>query len=157
MNWRARDSLTPPQQYQFLRTNPICSGHGSLGPHGLIWNYEERPSALSREYTTQITFKKGDVPKVFIKHPNLELLAEGRPIPHLYRNPTRLCLYLPNSGEWVGSMRIDLTFVPWTATWLYYFEEWLASDDWKGGGKHPMPSDVEIPSSSGARVLRDRY
>jgi hypothetical protein len=21
--------------------------------------------------------------------------------------------------------------------WLFYFEEWLWSDDWKGGGMHP--------------------
>jgi hypothetical protein len=27
--------------------------------------------------------------------------------------------------------------VPWTALWLFYFEEWLTSDDWKGGGIHP--------------------
>jgi hypothetical protein len=39
------------------------------------------------------------------------------------------------SPEWAGSMRIDQTFVPWTATLLYYFEEWLASDEWKGRGE----------------------
>jgi hypothetical protein len=40
-------------------------------------------------------------------------------------------------------MRIDQTFVPWVATWLFYFEEWLASDDWKGGGEHPNLEDHE--------------
>jgi hypothetical protein len=99
---------------------------------------------LSREYAVQITFKRDDVPKVFIRNPDLELLAEGRLLPHVYRYPTRLCLYLPKSDEWVGSMRIDQSFAPWTATWLYYFEEWLASDDWKGGGEHPSPEDTEI-------------
>jgi hypothetical protein len=34
-------------------------------------------------------------------------------------------------------MRLDRTIVPWIALWLFYFEEWLASDDWKGGGMHP--------------------
>jgi hypothetical protein len=38
-------------------------------------------------------------------------------------------------------MRLDLTVVPWTALWLFYFEEWLASDDWKGGGMHPETGD----------------
>lgn len=33
-------------------------------------------------------------------------------------------------------MPLDETVVPWAALWLYYFEEWLVSDDWKGGGKH---------------------
>jgi hypothetical protein len=27
--------------------------------------------------------------------------------------------------------------VPWTALWLFYFEEWLVSNEWKGGGEHP--------------------
>jgi hypothetical protein len=34
-------------------------------------------------------------------------------------------------------MRIDQTIVPWAALWLFYFEEWLSSDQWKGGGEHP--------------------
>ena len=39
--------------------------------------------------------------------------------------------------EWQSWMRLDQTVVPWTTLWLFYFEEWLASDDWKGGGMHP--------------------
>ena len=35
------------------------------------------------------------------------------------------------------STRISETIVPWTFLWLWYFEEWLASDVWKGGGVHP--------------------
>jgi hypothetical protein len=32
----------------------------------------------------------------------------------------------------------------WATLWLFYFEEWLASDDWKGGGMHPeMDGDHE--------------
>jgi hypothetical protein len=51
-----------------------------------------------------------------------------------------LCLFLPRAKEWDGMMRIDQTFVLWTEVWLYYFEEWLASNDWKGGGEHvPAP------------------
>jgi hypothetical protein len=40
-------------------------------------------------------------------------------------------------------MRIDQTFVPWATTWLYYFEDWLITDEWKGGGRHPDPADNE--------------
>ena len=40
-------------------------------------------------------------------------------------------------------MRLDQTIVPWTTLWLFYFEEWLASDDWKGGGMHPRDDDDE--------------
>ena len=44
-------------------------------------------------------------------------------------------------------MRIDQTIVPWTALWLFYFKEWLASDDWKGGGIHPEGDDDNGESS----------
>ena len=65
-------------------------------------------------------------------------VAEGRRIPHLYQQkPLRLCLYLPKTHEWRSWMRLDQTIVPWATLWLFYFEEWLASGDWKGGGMHP--------------------
>jgi hypothetical protein len=34
-------------------------------------------------------------------------------------------------------MRLDQTVVPWAILWLFYFEEWLTSNEWKGGGMHP--------------------
>ena len=34
-------------------------------------------------------------------------------------------------------MRLDQTIVPWAILWLFYFEEWLSSNEWKGGGMHP--------------------
>ncbi len=86
--------------------------------------------------------RRGETPDVFILDPDLSELAGGRSLPHVYQNPTRLCLTLPKAKEWLSSMRIDQTFVPWTAMWLFYFEEWLVSDDWKGGGEHPNPGDA---------------
>jgi hypothetical protein len=147
-----RPALTPAQQFLFLKNNPICAGAGSLTPTGLVWNYKVRPTLLSREYSVRIVFDKRDTPNIFVRDPDLSVLAKGRNLPHIYKKPTRLCLYLPGSGEWLNTMRIDQTFVPWTATWLYYFEEWLESDDWKGGGEHPCEND----SASAPRWLR-RY
>jgi len=115
-----------------------------LNHKGLVWNYRVRPIPLSREYAIRIVYEKGDTPDVFVRDPDLAELAGGRDLPHVYKHPTRLCLYLPGSGEWAGTMRIDLSFVPWTATWLYYFEEWLVSNDWKGGGKHPNGNEERM-------------
>ena len=95
-----------------------------------------RPTLLSREYQLRIVFERKGIPSVFVKRPDLTVLAGERKIPHVYYNPLSLCLYLPKANEWLGWMRIDQTFVPWAAVWLCYFEEWLASDDWKGG-LHP--------------------
>lgn len=135
--------LTPAQQYLFLRHNPICLGKGTLNARGLSWSYRVRPTPISREYEVCITFRAAESPRVVVVSPSLTELGGGRKLPHVYYDPLRLCLYLPGSGEWEGHMRIDKTFVPWTATWLFYFEEWLESDDWKGGGEHPDPGEAE--------------
>ncbi|WP_292147008.1 hypothetical protein [Mesorhizobium sp.] len=89
----------------------------------------------------RIAVDRGNVPNVFIIEPDLLKLADGRRLPHVYHAPLRLCLIMPGTREWAGTMRIDQTFVPWAATWLFYFEEWLVSDNWKGGGKHPDQND----------------
>lgn len=135
----------------FLRANPICVGTGLLNATGLIWNYRDRPTPLSREYSMRITFQRGEVPDVFVIEPDLSALAGDRPLPHVYHDPLRLCLTLPGTREWMGTMRIDQTFVPWATIWLYYFEEWLVSDAWKGGGEHPDPNE---PERYGRRVRR---
>jgi hypothetical protein len=135
--------LSPALQYRFLQRNPSCQGTGALTAGGLIWYYNTRPTPLSREYAVRIEYQRDGVPKAFIENPKLENLADGRDIPHIYHDPTRLCLYLPRTKEWHPSLRIDETFVPWISTWLYYFEDWLASGEWRGGGAHPSISDDE--------------
>lgn len=130
--------LTVAQQFINLRANPACAGEGKLRGNSLTWEFLVRPTPLSREYRARLAFRLNDSPHVFIDQPNLQVLAEGRRLPHVYQQrPTRLCLYLPGSYEWAPWMRIDRTIIPWTALWLLYFEEWLASDKWAGGGRHP--------------------
>lgn len=55
-------------------------------------------------------------------------------------------------------MRLDQTIVPWTALWLYYFEQWLVSGDWHGGGQHPESYDTgsESDRSRRGRTARRR-
>lgn len=130
--------LTAAQQFVNLRSNPICAGTGVLHLGRLVWRYRAFPTALSRTYQLRIDYRQGRVPHVFVEDPDLVRLAEGRHLPHVYeQRPTRLCLYLPRAREWSGWMRIDQTTVPWAVLWLFYFEEWLESDKWKGGGEHP--------------------
>lgn len=130
--------LTAAQQFLNLRTNPICAGAGTLHAGRLVWRFHAMPTSLSREYVVRIECRQDGTPRVFIEDPDLTVLAEGRRLPHVYQQkPSQLCLYLPNAGEWGAWMRIDQTLVPWTLLWLFYFEEWLTSDDWKGEGVHP--------------------
>lgn len=130
-------SLTMAQQFINLQGNPLSAGHGCLRSDRLTWTYATSPSPLSRDYLIRIEMAPESAPRIFVNDPNVEVLAGGRDLPHVYRNPTRLCLYLPGTREWQPWMRLDQTIVPWTSLWLFYFEDWLDTREWKGGGMHP--------------------
>ena len=36
-------------------------------------------------------------------------------------------------------MQLATTIVPWCSEWLFYYELWLATGEWLGGGVHPHP------------------
>jgi hypothetical protein len=138
----AHRSLTAAQQYLMLQKSPICPGRGSLRKGHLVWEFDAQPTPLSRTYRLRITYQQNDIPQVLVVNPDLTILAEGRHLPHVYQQkPTRLCLYLPGAAEWLPMMQIADTIVPWAILWLFYFEDWLLSDDWKGGGVHPEVRD----------------
>lgn len=85
-----------------------------------------------------MVYKRGEHPNVFVEEPDLKVLAEGKRIEHLYSQETvELCLWLPSTGQWNSRMSIAETIMPWTVLWLYYFEDWLATGNWRGGGIHP--------------------
>lgn len=149
-----RRALTASQQYVNLQANPLSArGAGVPLAGAFVWYFEATPSPLSRTYVLRIEYRQGDTPKVYVERPNLKLLANGRRLPHVYQqDPARLCLYLPRTYEWQPWMRIDNTIVPWAILWLFYFEEWLSSDEWKGGGEDPLESDLP-----GGRRKRTRF
>lgn len=137
-----RKPLTAAQQFVNVRGNPVSRGDGELRVGRFTWRCSATPSPISRDYDIRIEFRQGRRPEIFVDAPDLQLLADGRRIPHLYRQkPPKLCLYLPRTYEWQPWMRLDQTVVPWATLWLFYFEEWLGSDDWKGGGMHPNADD----------------
>ena len=104
------------------------------------WSGTIQPSSIGDVYTIRVSFALGDSPRVFVTDPPLRPRGE-EPIPHRYADG-RLCLYLP--GEWTSRQYIATTIVPWTATWLYYYEAWHATGEWLGGGVHPVdPTTIE--------------
>lgn len=131
-------TLTPELQWFRLKSSPICRGCGHVRMGELIWDFEARPGPLSRSYRLRIRFKRSGSPDVLVLSPNLNELAGDRYLPHVYSvKPVRLCLHFPHSGEWTPDKSIADTIVPWAYLWLVYFEYWLATDEWHGGGKHP--------------------
>lgn len=155
--------LTLAQQLLNLKCNPLCAGEGGIRSGKLVWEFAVQPTPLSRTYRLRIVYAQGRNPQVFVDDPDLTILSDGRTLPHVYeQKPTRLCLYLPNSGEWTPSKRISETLVPWAILWLFYFEDWLATDDWKGGGVHPVTNSASEWRSfrgtgHGVRRRKDKF
>lgn len=94
-----------------------------------------RPDEIAREYRIQLTYG-GGVPSVRVLDPVLQRRHDGKPIPHTYPGD-RLCLYHPQYGEWTAAMLLADTVIPWVSEWLYWYEIWLVTGDWLGGGEHP--------------------
>lgn len=94
------------------------------------------PTDNSMVYTVEILCTVGRTKvEVFVRNPDIDKMADGKKIPHRYSNKS-LCLFYPYYEEWKYSEKWADTIVPWTCLWLYYFELWVATGEWLGGGKH---------------------
>lgn len=134
--------LTAAQQYWGLQRSALSTGVGRLRRNQLRWEFAAQPTPLARTYRVRIDYEFGDTPLVHVVHPDLVDLAGGRRLPHVYRQkPPRLCLYLPRAGEWQPHMLLVDTIVPWSILWLFYFEDWLETNEWQGGGVHPASDE----------------
>jgi hypothetical protein len=136
--------LTAAQQYYVLRTANRFGGSGRLSRGSLTWLYSARPSAIGRLYEMELKYLQGEHPQVIVRAPDLTVLADGKDLPHVYeQQPPRLCLFLPWTGEWTPQRTLVETMLPWSVLWLYYFEAWLRSGEWTGGGMHPPASPAK--------------
>lgn len=112
-----------------------------IGGRELRFEFNVAPTPLSRMYRCLLKLTVARPPELLVLDPNPRVLAGGRPLPHVYPHKglgTKLCLWLPKAHEWSAYMRLSETYLPWAAEWLDYFEEWLATDVWAGGGEHPQ-------------------
>lgn len=147
--------LSVAQQLVNLRSERVPPGRGVMRAGGFTWTCTLQPTPLSREYEVRIEYRPRRPPKVYVDKPDLVALADGRRLPHVYeQSPTRLCLYLPGSGEWHDRLLVAQTFIPWANLWLFYFEDWLASGEWKGGGEHPSMNEERDPDQPRPRRNR---
>ncbi len=99
-----------------------------------------RPEPWCDSYTVRINYAYGIRPYVYVIDPEPVKMAHGEVTPHLNEDGT-LCLYNPEGDEWGPDQSIADTTVPWTSLWLFYYQDWLITGDWKGGGP-PMPDEV---------------
>lgn len=107
------------------------------------YRFTVAPSEWGRRYDCLLRVAPdGSWPEMIVLSPSLDALANGKKLPHVYTHDgagTMLCLWWPKNREWSWRMKLSETFVPWTAEWLWYFEDWLYTGTWAGGGQHPPP------------------
>ena len=113
------------------------------GTH-LLYRFSICPSTTSRVYECLIKVWPGKKsPEAFVVFPDLSMLAAKRLIPHVYPHKgaaTKLCLWCPKLCDWNPELKLTETYIPWIAEWLWYFEDWLYTGEWAGGGRHPDQS-----------------
>jgi len=109
--------------------------HVHIQRNCLVWENKIMPSQLSQLYTVRLIYKLAKSPQVNVLKPEL-IVPEGKRLPHTYPGK-RLCLYYPGIDDWRGDMLLAETIVPWISEWLYYYEIWLVTGAWYGGGIHP--------------------
>lgn len=124
-----RRTLTLPQQATALRVHgfSVDRTRASLQARGLI-----RPSETCASYEVLIVYRLKGSPKVYV----LDDQVNGtKPPPHVYSRDSTgrypLCLF---TGPWDRSLWLAESTVPWTAEWLFYYESWLVTGEWQGGG-----------------------
>ena len=103
----------------------------------VVVNIFLQPSEGSMKYKVKLLAKVGSTKvDVFVVEPNMREVEKKLSIPHLYSDGS-LCLYYPDYNEWRAEDLWADTLIPWTCLWLYFFELWLATGEWLGGGIHP--------------------
>lgn len=101
----------------------------------LVIQGQIQPSPASRSYRVRITFRIGYSPRVYVESPELVSNANGDPPPHRFSLPGNpLCLFYTKGWEWSGHQYIADTIIPWASEYLLFYELWLATGEWFGGG-----------------------
>ena len=138
---KTRPKSLPLRTQKFLLAQSFPGERCSVNRNALLWEGWIAPSAIGRTYRLRIEYQLRGVPKIFVTEPNLHDIANAvipdRDLPHVYsQDPVHLCVYFPGSGEWHSSKAIAATLIPWSITWLGFFEDWVFSNIWSGGGIH---------------------
>ncbi len=138
-------NLSLQQQFLNLKSCLLSkNGKGQLHRKYFYWEFDVILSPLSQIYRVLIIFHINSTPKIYVLNNDVLEVSKNREIPHLYdKKKVQLCLYYPSYNEWNKTMPLCNTIVSWTHLWLSYYEEWLYSGEWKGGGKHPEPTTNE--------------
>ena len=95
-----------------------------------------KPTEESQSYKLKISTRVNSIEvNIYPIEPFIGREVNGKMVPHMYPDGS-LCLYYPDYDEWNYMDSWAETLIPWASLWLYYFEIWLMTDEWLGGGIH---------------------
>lgn len=137
------NSLTLPQQLLNIKKT-FPTDEAFIDYPYLIIKMQIKPSEVSSKYPITIKYDDRKSVKAWVTG-NLKKLDNPN-FPHNHgvdkeRGCVQMCLYYPKNNEWDSSRLITKTIIPWISEWLFYYELWLGSDEWYGGGIHPERGD----------------
>lgn len=133
VKFKGKNPINCAVQAFHLRKN--WQGEIKMFGNRLNWKGNLTPTPLSVTYLVSVDYSMKKRPDVRVLEPKLEKY-NGQKIPHLFHDGT-LCLFRFKYKEWDYSYLISDTIIPWTLTWLYFYEVWLISGVWHGKGEHP--------------------
>lgn len=124
------------QQVNLLRNRFPESKIHLVRDKKITWEGILQPTPLSGSYHVSMIYQKDEYPKVFVISPKpLNRARSEESLPHVYDNEKQqLCLFYPDGKEWNAGKLLIRTIIPWTCEWLYYYELWLGTGEWLGGG-----------------------
>lgn len=91
---------------------------------------------------------------VYIIEPKIKKFNGENP-PHVYPSTSKwneanqeydelkLCLYLPGNNEYSRYDKLIESVISWSIKWTEFYELWLLTGEWFGGGEHPSTKEDE--------------
>lgn len=108
----------------------VPGSDGFVRNNRLVWTGCITPTVRSVTYTVRIDVLLGKRPDISVLDPALEHW-KGEPLPHTYPGE-KLCVYM--GDQWDASKSLVTFVLPWIVDWLLYYELWVGTGKWFGGG-----------------------
>lgn len=110
----------------------------------LVCRGSVQPTPMNASYRVRIEYAIPNRPRVWVEEPKLRRRKPEQRIPHSFADD-RPCIF---HTDFQSDMPLATTIVPWLWYWLFFYESWLVTGEWQGGGVHPAPADLDQESAA---------
>ena len=95
-----------------------------------------KPFPMAAVYTVRIEYLEPKKPITWIEDPPLQKTSHSARLEHIYKDDSA-CTFYPRT-DWNAGRLLAYTVIPWLLEWLLFYEIWLVTGTWEGGGIHPL-------------------